>query len=373
MRREIRVGVTEWHGAVHESAQFPPDGVSYGTVRPVKRPIMWPLRSPIKGYMRKIATEEFDLVEAVISPILTRNRWIYSLAHYAEALAFSVWGVPVPRSLRAGYIKSLLLDENCRQILFWSHAGFKTLVDYGKCDDPRLLQKCRVVYPAIREANPDFIRRRAAIGDLTLMFNGNFFIKGGVHVVDAFERVQKVIPRARLRLCCDENIDFATPNPVLREQYLNKIKKNSGIEFGRVTRKEMLESVFPSTDVYLLPTYADAFGFAVLEAMSYGRPVIATNYFAIPEMVEDGVTGILIDTSRFDCVKMFPGCAVGNIPQGFHEYLSDSVFGSIMRLIDSPMKFQEMGQSALERARAMFSFRVRNSIMRDVYEHALMD
>ena len=313
MRREIRVGVTEWHGAVHESAQFPPDGISYGTVRPVNRPVMWPFRSPIKGYMRKIATEEFDLVEAVISPIHTRNRWIYSLAHYAEALAFSVWGVPVPRSLRAAYIKRLLLHENCRQILFWSQAGLKTLVDYGECKDSRLLRKCRVVYPAIREVNSDLLTKRVGNGDPTFMFNGNFFIKGGVHVVDAFERVQKVAPRARLRLCCDENIDFETPNPRLREQYLNKIKGNPGIQFGRVTRKEMLESVFPGTDIYLLPTYADAFGFAVLEAMSYGRPVVATNYFAIPEMVEDGVTGILIDTSRFDCAKMFPG----NCSRGF--------------------------------------------------------
>lgn len=372
MKREIRVGVTEWHGAVHESAQFPPEGISYGTVQPEKPSKIWPIRSPIKGYMRKIETREFDLVEAIISPILTRNRWIYSLAHYAEALAFSLWGVPVPRSLRAAYIKRLLLEQNCSQVLFWSHAGFRTLVEYGGADDPLLLKKCRVVYPAIREVDPNLTKKRSGRGDLTLMFNGSFFIKGGAHVVDAFERVQKIIPRARLKLCCDEFKDFVTPNSILRELYLTKIKKNSGIELGRVARDEMLGRVFPSVDIYLLPTYADAFGFAVLEAMSYGRPVIATNYFAIPEMVENGVTGDLIDTSGFDCAKMFPGCAVGSIPRDFHRYMSDCVFDSIMRLVESPKKVDEMREAALEKARTKFSIRLRNSIMREIYEQALV-
>ena len=371
MNRQIRVGITEWHGAVHESAQFPPNGVTYDSVRPVKRSKLWPIRSPIKGYMRKIVSREFDLIEAVISPIQTQNRWVYSLAHYAEALAFSVWGAPVPRALRAAYIKHLLLEENCRQIMFWSHAGYKTLLEYGRSNDLRLIKKCRVVYPAIREVDQQWIKNRTPGYELTLMFNGSFFIKGGAHVVDAFERVQKIIPSARLELCCDEKKDFTTSSPELRERYLNRIRKNSGIRLRRVTRAEMLGSVLPRTDIYLLPTYADAFGFAVLEAMSYGIPVVATNYFAIPELVEDGVTGSLVDTSNFDCVKMFPGCAVGHIPREFHAYLSDCVFEEIMRLVDSPKRMQEMGQAAIERVRVKFSFQVRNSVMGEIYERAL--
>ena len=373
MQRQIRVGVTEWHGAVHEAAQFPPEGISYETVRPTKHPKIWPIRSPIKGYMRHISSKEFDLIEAVISPIVTRDRWVYSLAHYAEALAFSVWGAPVPRWLRAAYIKRMLLQDNCRQVLFWSHAGLKTLVDYGRDQDPRLLNKCRVVYPAIRDVDREIMKRSASKSGLTLMFNGSFFIKGGAHVVDAFERVQKIYPGVRLKLCCDEIKDFVTPNSELRERYLSRVKKNSGIELGRVSREYMLNSVYPNVDIYVLPTYADAFGFAVLEAMSYGVPVIATNYFAIPEMVEDGESGLLIDTSKIDCVKMFPGCSVENIPVDFHEYMSGCVFDSIMRLVDSSVKMKKMGEAGLEIARSKFSFQVRNSKMREIYEQALLN
>ena len=238
-------------------------------------------------------------------------------------------------------------------------------------DDSKLIEKCRVVYPAIREIDRRWMRNRVPGSELTLMFNGNFFIKGGAHVVDAFERVQKIIPGARLRLCCDENKDFATTNQALRERYLVRIRSNSGIKLGRVTRDEMLRSVLPSTDIYLLPTYADAFCFAVLEAMSFGIPVVATNYFAIPEMVEDGVTGVLVDTSTFDCAKMFPGCAVGHIPMEFHAYVCDCVFRGIVQLVGSSRTMQEMGEAAISRVREKFSFQVRNSVMSEIYESAL--
>ncbi|MFT4803964.1 MAG: glycosyltransferase involved in cell wall biosynthesis [Psychroserpens sp.] len=44
----------------------------------------------------------------------------------------------------------------------------------------------------------------------------------------------------------------------------------------------MLEQVLPETDVFVSPTYEEAFGFALLEASAYGIPVISTNHYAIP-------------------------------------------------------------------------------------------
>src|SRR5579884_830160 len=97
-QKPIRIGITEWHGAIDEAARFPPDGVTYSTAIAQERSRCWPIRSPIKGFLRKIESNTHDLVEAIISPINTNTRWIYSLAHYAEALAFSLWGLPTPRS-----------------------------------------------------------------------------------------------------------------------------------------------------------------------------------------------------------------------------------------------------------------------------------
>jgi len=55
-------------------------------------------------------------------------------------------------------------------------------------------------------------------------------------------------------------------------------------------KRELLESA----DILALPTLNDAFPLVVLEAMAAGVPVVATAEGAIPDMVEDGVTGFLV-------------------------------------------------------------------------------
>jgi len=44
----------------------------------------------------------------------------------------------------------------------------------------------------------------------------------------------------------------------------------------------------------VLPSYREAQGLTILEAMALSRPVVASRVGGIPEMVEDGVTGLLV-------------------------------------------------------------------------------
>ena len=364
----VRVGFTEAHGMAHELKQFPPRGVDYSFLEPTARPTRW-LRSPIKGYLGRYETSDHDLIEAVLSPILTSNRWIYSLACWQEATAFSWWKFPVPRAVRGAYITRLLLQENCKQVLFWSHAGKESLAGYGRTPNPELLQKSLVVYPAIREVPDDLVRFHDE--NVHILFSGAFFRKGGVHVVDAFERAQRDYPNIHLRLCCDEKIDFHTPNASLRSEFLNKIARNSRITMGRVSRETMVEEVLPRTDVYALPTYVEAFGFALVEAMAFGIPVISTNYFAIPEIVEHEVCGYLIDTRRYDCERMFRGYVVNRLPADFREWMTQSVYEYLVKLIASSQLRKQLGSAGIAIARSKFSFATRNARMLEVYRAAL--
>ena len=43
------------------------------------------------------------------------------------------------------------------------------------------------------------------------------------------------------------------------------------------------------------PTYVDTFGLVVLEALAHGLGIISTDLYALPEMVYDGVNGIVIN------------------------------------------------------------------------------
>ncbi len=59
-------------------------------------------------------------------------------------------------------------------------------------------------------------------------------------------------------------------------------------------RRDDIPAVTAALDIAVLPSYREAQGMVVLEAMALSRPVVATNVGGIPEMIEDGVSGVLV-------------------------------------------------------------------------------
>ena len=59
-------------------------------------------------------------------------------------------------------------------------------------------------------------------------------------------------------------------------------------------RRDDIPAVTAALDVAILPSYREAQGLVVLEAMALCRPVVASNVGGIPEMIESGVTGLLV-------------------------------------------------------------------------------
>lgn len=59
-------------------------------------------------------------------------------------------------------------------------------------------------------------------------------------------------------------------------------------------RRDDVPAVTAALDVAVLPSYREAQGLTILEAMALSRPVVASNVGGIPEMIEDGKTGLLV-------------------------------------------------------------------------------
>jgi len=93
-----------------------------------------------------------------------------------------------------------------------------------------------------------------------------------------------------------------------------------------------IPQVMRAMTVYVHPSESEACPMAVLEASASGLPVVATNVGGIPELVEDGATGILVEPRR---------------PSQIAE--------AVVRLIHSPGLARGMGVAGAERTRRLFS------------------
>jgi glycosyltransferase involved in cell wall biosynthesis len=110
--------------------------------------------------------------------------------------------------------------------------------------------------------------------------------KGHPTLLDAWPAVLRAVPKARLLVVGEGS----------RREALEEQAEALGIAHAVVFtgRRDDVPAVTAALDVAVLPSYREAQGLTILEAMALSRPVVASNVGGIPEMVEDGVTGLLV-------------------------------------------------------------------------------
>jgi len=133
------------------------------------------------------------------------------------------------------------------------------------------------------------LRQKLGLGSTDLVvacvaeFNSN---KNQAQLIGAWPRVIREIPRAQLLLVGEGPLREALQKEVVRARIPN-------VQF--LGHRGDVEVILSASDVFVLPSRREGLPRSIQEAMATGKPVIATDVRGSRDLVEDGVTGLLVE------------------------------------------------------------------------------
>lgn len=182
-------------------------------------------------------------------------------------------GVPPPLRYGGGWFaREAAVYRGAAALATFSQNAARSVVrDYGVDPDRvHVVGAGANVFPATAPRRDD---------GLTVTFVGyDFARKGGRVLLEAMALLRARLPKARLLVA-------GAPAP-------GRIPP--GVAFLGPVETDELPDLFAQSTVFALPTLQEPFGLAFLDAMACGLPCVGTRIEAVPEIVRDGDTGLLV-------------------------------------------------------------------------------
>ena len=166
------------------------------------------------------------------------------------------------------------------------------------------------------------IKGRPVIGTVANLFPR----KGLQYLIEAVGKLRQSFPQICLVIVGsgDDEYEFQ-----LRSQVAHLELTNHVLFAGFQEQPEIILAQF---DVFVLSSVIEGLGIVLLEAMALGKPIVASRVGGIPEVVEHGKTGLLVNPAD-----------VGDLCRG------------LLDLLDHPEVGRQMGERAKKRAAEYFS------------------
>lgn len=175
--------------------------------------------------------------------------------------------------------------------------------------------RVRVVYPGVSPTKSTVARQPWTLGAAGRLVP----IKGYGLLVKAFAKVREKHPEARLEIAGDG------PSRTELERQVATLGLGHAVRF--LGWSENLPALMARWSLFVQPSMEEALGITVLQAMASGLPVVASDVGGIPEIVKNGVTGMLVPTGDVSMLA---------------EVLAD--------LLPRPDRCQQLGEAARESA-----------------------
>lgn len=159
-------------------------------------------------------------------------------------------------------------------------------------------------------------------------------------LVVAMSAVRDALPAARCLIAGDGSLRDAL------EQQIQRLGLAGVVQF--LGFRPDAPALIAAADLFVLPSLAEPFGLALLEAMALGKPVVATRAGGPLEIVEDGETGLLV-----------PPSSPGDLAE------------AIVRLLSDPATARRLGENGRSRFTDRFTSDRMARATRAVYQRAV--
>jgi glycosyltransferase involved in cell wall biosynthesis len=282
------------------------------------------------GRMRKLVKEfKPSLIHYQIGGTLLFTRWasMFSVPHLITIHGIPSGELKVARGLRQwleifinGVIGEWLYPKNIIQISAYSRDLFKKLKTDHTCVIPNAMpERCESI--PLKEKMTNHLAFVAAIK----------YIKNQSFMLDVLYALKQEGIIYTIEFCGG----FTTEE--YRREMEAKVEKfglADQVKFNGWVAYSEMPAVLERTDMLVMSSRQETLPMAIAEAMAAGRPVMASRAGAVPEMIEDGVTGFLID---IDTVE--------------------NAVAVLKSVYNNPDKMRAMGEQAKRKARENYQAR----------------
>jgi glycosyltransferase involved in cell wall biosynthesis len=319
-------------------------------------------------------------------PFKKRNYHFFNVVSFSKRSSWiNTFETFVPRLPNAprfivNFAVKKLASNSCKQIIALSQCTYDIQYDYLSKNYPSslnvIMDKCMVVHPPqklIINNLEDKLRYLKAVNVVVFTLVGSdFFRKGGMEVLTAFVRLkEKGITNWHLNIVSSLNYgDYATKTTV--EDYnravafIDKNSENITL-FKKLPNAEVME-LFKKSHIGLLPTWADTYGYSVLEAQACGCPVVTTDIRAMPE-INNNDCGWIINVPKDNLGNGLLQNKQDRVR--FSEIISEELFKIFVKTIESPESIDTKMEASIERINKEHSIEKHSALLESIYKKYL--
>ena len=126
-----------------------------------------------------------------------------------------------------------------------------------------------------------------------ILFVGGIEERKGLHIlIDAIAAIKQTIPAIKLHIV--GGIRKASYYNDLLNQIVNLGLQDSIVFKNHLSNSELMQE-YSEAALFVLPSKEESLGVVLLEAMATGTPIVASNIGGIPDIIEDGQNGYLVN------------------------------------------------------------------------------